>query len=135
MNLIILSGNLTKDIEIRSTSTGTEVATGSIAVSRSFKNTDGTYDSDFFNFTIWKPTDYQKENLNKGSRALIEGEVRQNTYEDKNKQKKTTYDVFVHRVEIQTKKQEDKQELDVPDVKSNYAEDSDIQLDDNSLPF
>ena len=50
MNRIILSGNIVKDVEIRSTDVA-ELLTGRIAVTKPFKNTEGNYDSDFFNLT------------------------------------------------------------------------------------
>lgn len=138
MNKIILSGNATKDIEIRTTQNNTEVVSGTIAVSRTFKNVDGNYDSDFINFIIFKPNDYQK-GIKKGNRILIEGELRQNTYENKNKQKKVSYDVVVSRLEIFTKKETSQEqttleEIGVPD---NYTTeyDSEVHIEPQDLPF
>ena len=47
LNQIILVGRLTRNIEIHKAESGVNVATISIAVPRSFKNTEGVYDTDF----------------------------------------------------------------------------------------
>lgn len=52
MNVIILTGNATKDIEIRYNSNGTPIGNGTIAVQRDRKNQAGEYETDFFNLVI-----------------------------------------------------------------------------------
>ena len=47
LNQIILVGRLTRDITVNKGESGIKVATISIAVPRSFKNTEGLYDTDF----------------------------------------------------------------------------------------
>lgn len=139
MNKIILSGNTTKDLEIRSTET-TEIATGSIAVSRPFKNAEGNYDADFFNIVIFNPSEYVKS-ITKGTKILLDGSVRNRTYEDKKThENKHITEVLVNRIEIlkkQESKQDDVKEVEVPqNATSEYDnEESDIQLTDNDLPF
>lgn len=139
MNKIILCGNTTKDLEIRTTESGKEVASGSIAVSRSFKNKDGNYDSDFFNFVIWTPTDYVK-GITKGTKVLLDGEIRNETYENDKKEKRTITRIYVNHIEA-FKKQEEKQEKvdeePLPqNVKTEYdTMGSDIQLEPSDLPF
>ena len=49
MNKIFIRGNLTRDVELRETATGKQVARFNVAVRRDFKNSDGLYDSDFLN--------------------------------------------------------------------------------------
>lgn len=139
MNKILLTGTITKDVEIRSTEVA-ELITGSIAVRKAFKNLDGKYDNDFFDFTIWNPSAYLKENIKRGAKVLLDGEVRINSYEDKNKIKRTKYDIFVHRVEVFTKLQEEQKE----EVKSNEFEnvhtktdykEKEVVVEDKDLPF
>lgn len=147
MNKIILSGNFTKDLEIRTTTDGKEVASGSVAVSRSFKNKDGEYDSDFFNLVIWNPTDYVK-GIKKGTKVLLDGEIRNETYENDKKEKKSITKIYVNHIEA-FKKQDDKQEnkqdkVDEPEVvnefsamntKTEYEETPEVKLADSDLPF
>lgn len=139
MNKIILSGNTTKDLEIRTTADGKEVASGSIAVSRTYKNKDGNYDSDFFNFVIWNPTDYVK-GITKGTKVLLDGEIRNETYENDKKEKKTITRIYVNHIEA-FKKQEKQQETETVNefsamnVKTDYEETPEIKLEDKDLPF
>lgn len=139
INKIILCGNVTKDLEIRTTESNKEIASGSIAVSRSFKNKDGNYDSDFFNFVIWNPTDYVK-GITKGTKILLDGEIRNETYENDKKEKRTITKVYVNHIEAfkkQDKQNNNQEEVDIPqNITTEYdTENSDIQIDDNSLPF
>lgn len=143
MNKIILCGNTTKDLEIRTTESGKEVASGSIAVSRSFKNKDGNYDSDFFNFVIWTPTDYVK-GITKGTKILLDGEIRNETYENDKKEKRTITRIYVNHIEA-FKKQDNKQEnqeepetvneFSAMNVKTEYEETPEVKLHDEDLPF
>ncbi len=47
LNQIVLVGRLTKEISINKSEKGVKVATISLAIPRSFKNMEGTYDTDF----------------------------------------------------------------------------------------
>ena len=53
MNTLMIVGRLVRDIEINTLETGKEVAQLTLAVNRSFKNQDGTYDTDFIDCTLW----------------------------------------------------------------------------------
>lgn len=133
MNKIILSGCTTKDLEIRTTESNKEVASGSIAVSRTYKNKDGNYDSDFFNFVIWNPTDYVK-GITKGTKVLLDGEIRNETYENDKKEKKTITRIYVNHIEA-FKKQEKQEQAEVPqNSKTEYdTMGSDVKLEDEDI--
>ena len=47
-------GRLTRDIEIRKTESGKDVATITLAVPRSFKNMEGEYETDFIDCILWE---------------------------------------------------------------------------------
>lgn len=53
MNSILFVGRLTKDVEVKELEDGKKVANISLAVPRSFKNSDGVYETDFINCTLW----------------------------------------------------------------------------------
>ena len=53
MNIVTLVGRLTRDIEIKE-SNGKKLAKICLAVRRDFKNSDGEYDTDFLNVTLWE---------------------------------------------------------------------------------
>ena len=116
MNKIFLSGNLTKDVELRYTPSGKAVVKVGIAVRRPFsKEKDAT---DFFNLVAWdKTAEFFGRYLAKGSKVLIEGRLQNNDYTDKNGVKHYAVDVIVENVEfagskVEKKSDEPKDEFD-----------------------
>ena len=84
MNKAILIGRLTRDPELRSTSTGRNVCQFSIAVNRNFTNANGEREADFINCVVW---DKQAENLaryqKKGNQIAVDGRIQTRNYDDK----------------------------------------------------
>ena len=79
LNSLILVGRLTKDIELKQTETGKTVATVSLAVPRSFKNSDGVYETDFINCTLWEEkAKLTKEYCKVGDIVGIRGRIQSN---------------------------------------------------------
>ena len=96
MNKVILTGNLTRDPEVRYTQSGKAVARLGIAVTRTF-NKDQT---DFFSMTAWdKQAEFCGRYLKKGSRVLVEGRVENNNYE-KDGVKHYSDQIVVERIEF-----------------------------------
>ncbi len=85
INQVLLMGRLTRDPEARVTTTGKNVVTFSLAVDRF-----GTEDqADFFNITAWeKLGDLVTQYLGKGSKVLVQGRLRQDSWDDKETGKK-----------------------------------------------
>ena len=53
LNQIVVVGRLVSDLEINETENGRKVTNITLAVPRSYKNSDGIYDTDFIPCTIW----------------------------------------------------------------------------------
>lgn len=68
MNRAILIGRLTKDPELRTTSSGRNVCQFAVAVNRTFTNANGEREADFINCVVW---DKQAENLCKYQKKVI----------------------------------------------------------------
>ena len=137
MNKVILTGRLTKDGEIRSTESGKTVYTNSIAVNRNYKNADGNYDTDFFNFVYWNIGDKFGQYLTKGKQILLEGRVQNRTYENDKKEKKNITEIIVEHIELlsSTKHEENEvNEFSTMNTKTEY-DDKNIVLEDKDLPF
>ena len=101
MNKVFISGNLTKDVEIRYTNNGKAMAKSGIAVTSAFKNSDGERGTDFFNLIAWgKTAEFFGKYLHKGSKILVEGRLKNNHYTDKNGNKQYTEDIWVDTVEF-----------------------------------
>lgn len=85
INQVILMGRLTRDPEQRTTTTGKTIASFSIAVDRGGQ--DDT--ADFFNVTAWeKLGELVVQYLAKGRRVLVQGRLRQDSWDDKETGKK-----------------------------------------------
>ncbi len=84
MNRIQFTGRLTADPEIRYTQDGKPVVRFRFAVNRTFKR-DNEPEADFFNMVCFGTTAerFEKLKIQKGTKLLVEGEVRNNNYTDK----------------------------------------------------
>jgi single-strand DNA-binding protein len=89
MNKVILMGRLTRDPEVRYGNDNKPVARYSIAVDRRYKDQNGNYPTDFFNLVSFGNTaSFVEKYLRKGTKIVIDGELRNNNYE---KDGKTVY--------------------------------------------
>lgn len=81
VNSVVLIGRLTRDPELRTTTTGKNVCSFSIAVNKKFKPQDGSPDADFFNIVAWnKDADYVVNYLTKGRLVAVEGRLQARKY-------------------------------------------------------
>lgn len=81
INSVALVGRLTRDPEMRSTSTNKSVCEFSVAVNKRFKPTDGSPDADFFRVVAWgKTAEFVSEYLTKGRLVGIEGRLQSRKY-------------------------------------------------------
>ena len=102
MNKVYLIGNLTRDPEMRSTSTGIPVCNFSIAVNRRFKNAQtGQQETDFFNIVAWRQlAELCSRYLAKGRKVAVFGSIQTRTYEAQDGQKRTAFDIVADEVEF-----------------------------------
>lgn len=85
LNKVLLIGNLTRDPEIRYTSTGAAMCTFGLATNRSWKNAEGEVkeEAEFHNLVAWnKMAEICYQILAKGMKVYIEGELRTRSWED-----------------------------------------------------
>ena len=82
MNKVVLIGRLTRDPELRYTSSNIPSATFSLAVNRPFQNQNGVREADFINIVMWrKQAETAKKYLTKGSLISIEGRIQTRNYD------------------------------------------------------
>lgn len=110
LNNAVLVGRLTRDIELRKTTTGKVTTTINIAVTRPYKNAEGVYETDFINCEIWgnvaqNCADY----LKKGDLIGIKGTIRTESYEVNGEKKYRTY-ILGEKVTFLNSKKEEKKE-------------------------
>lgn len=86
MNKVILMGRLTADPVLRQTQSGVVSCGFSIAVNRRFVDKQtGERQADFIRCTAWRQTaEFINRYFKKGSMICVEGEIRQDNYQDKN---------------------------------------------------
>lgn len=84
INKVILQGRLTRDVEMRQTTSGKTVAKFSIATNSGFKNQNGEEQTTFTECTAWgKTAEFVSRYFQKGTQLILEGELRNNNYTDK----------------------------------------------------
>ena len=137
MNKVMLIGRLTKTPELRSTQTGKQVCSFTIATNRI-----NNEECDFINCVVW---DKQAENLCKyqvkGSLIGIIGQLRQATYKDTKGNKRVAYVVYCTNIEYLSNtshKEDDEEKEENPYAEMNTKVESDIgqQINvEDALPF
>ncbi len=76
VNMIVLTGRLTRDPELRTVTGGKKLATLSLAVRRPTKSTDGQQPVDFFDVTVWETlAETCAEHLGKGRLVSVLGRL------------------------------------------------------------
>lgn len=95
---ICIVGNLVADIELRYTQSGTPVANGRLATNprRYDSQTNQWVDGEpvFMAFTIWKAQGENAANsLTKGTRVVVVGNLKQRSYETREGEKRTIFEV------------------------------------------
>ena len=87
INQVILMGRLTRDPEVRTTSTGKTITSFSLAVDRGGQDDQ----ADFFDITAWeKLGELVSQYLTKGRLCLVQGRLRQDSWDDKETGKKSS---------------------------------------------
>ncbi len=96
LNRVILMGRLVRDPELRRTGTGTAVASFTLAVDRSRKNQDGETETDFLDCVAWRSTaEFIARNFTKGRMAVVEGQIQNRNWTDKEGNKRKTAEIHV----------------------------------------
>lgn len=107
LNQVVLVGRLTTDPTCSTLENGKKRTTINLAVSRSYKNTEGVYDTDFINCILWNGiAENTCEYCKKGDIVGIKGRLQANSYEKDGITKYVT-DVIVEKVTFLTGKKSD----------------------------
>lgn len=98
-NKVVLMGNLTADPELRSTTSGQNVASFTLAINRTWNNAQGEKqeETSFINCTAWGKTgETIAKYVSKGRQLLVSGRLQQRTWQDKDTGKnRSAIDVVV----------------------------------------
>ena len=129
MNRVIIIGNLTKDPEAHTTQSGISTSRFTVAVQRTFRNANGTYDADFLHVVAWRQTaDFVNKFLTKGRKVAVEGSIQTRTYDAQDGSKRTVTEIIADRVEaLGAPRENDSRPADAPNEF--------VEVDDDKLPW
>ena len=101
MNVVFLTGRLTKDPEIRYTQNQKPVASFALAVERDYKNADGEKPADFINCVAWTHTaSFMEKYITKGMKIAVKGSVQTRRWQDRDGNNRYSIEVVCETVEI-----------------------------------
>ena len=94
-NSVTLVGNLTRDPEMRFTPSGAGQAILGLAVSRRYQDRNGEWQEEtgFYNIVCWGDMAENAQSLKKGTRVIVDGRLRQRSWETENGDKRSVVEV------------------------------------------
>ncbi|PCE55372.1 single-stranded DNA-binding protein, partial [Staphylococcus pseudintermedius] len=141
---VVLVGRLTKDPEFRTTQSGVEVATFTLAVNRNYKNKNGEQQTDFINCIVFRKQAENVNNyLNKGNLAGVDGRLQSRSYENQEGRRIFVTEVVCDSVQFlesknnnQSNNQSQQQRGQAPAQDNPFTNaNNPIDIDDEDLPF
>lgn len=105
MNKAFLIGRLTRDPELRYSSSNAAIVNFSIAIDRQYTNTQGQRETDFINIVAFqKQAENIKKYVTKGSMVAVDGRIQTRNYEDKDGKRVYVTEVVADRVQFLSSK-------------------------------
>ena len=114
-NLVVLTGRMTSDAELKYTQTNVPVCSFTIAVERKYKQGEDRQ-ADFINIVAWKNTaEFVSKYFSKGSMIGIEGVIQTRKYQDKDGNNRTAFEVVANNVQfVESKRPQGNGEIFIP---------------------
>ena len=98
LNLVALMGRLTADPELRHTANGIPVVSFTLAVERRFKSGEDR-NADFINIVAWRQSaEFVSKYFRKGQLVAVDGSIQTRTYQDKEGNNRTAFEVVANNV-------------------------------------
>ena len=148
MNKAIIIGRLTRDPEMRTTTSGTNSTTFTVAVSRTYTDANGERGTDFLNCVAWRK---QAENIakycTKGAQVAVEGRIQTRSYDAQDGTKRYVTEIIADNVTFlggrgSNVPSEDNyvggsSSVDTTDISEDPFKDfgEEVALSDDDLPF
>ena len=99
MNKAIIIGRLTRDPEMRTTASGINSTSFTVAVSRNYANQNGEREADFINIVVWRAAaDNCYKYLKKGSKAGVVGSMQTRSYDAQDGTKRYVTEIIADNV-------------------------------------
>ena len=123
-NRVVVVGRLTRDPELRTTSTGKDVVEFSIAVNKRIKPADGA-DADFFRVKAWGQTaSYVGEYIGRGRLVAVDGRLESRKYTDKDGNAREIVEIVADNVNALDRPKEDAEPRQESKAKARPAPDA-----------
>lgn len=137
-NSVILVGRLTRDPELKRTTTSKSVCRFDIAMSRRFKDqvTGEWKDSDptFVPIIVWgEQAERCAERLKKGIPVYVEGRLQTSSWQSTDGSKRSRLEVVASRIQFLVKTEQGQEKSNVSE--NEYVSDSNVDIDDEEVPF
>lgn len=132
MNNVVIVGRLTKDPELRYLTSGTAVATFTMAIDRDYKNKDGSITTDFIPVEIMgKPAEFVANYITKGRLVGVQGSIRVDRYETPDGEKRTFTKVAGRNIQaLESKSKAEQGEQAPQEAPAKFS-----AVDDDDVPF
>lgn len=108
LNQTVIVGRLVRDPELQETENGHKLASITLAVPRSYKNSNGEYDTDFISCVLWRGiAENTVEYCKKGDLLGVKGHIRTHIIEDDEEIRKKVMEVVADKVTFLSSKSKD----------------------------
>ncbi len=98
LNSVILMGRMVADPELKTTSSNLSVLSFTVAVDRAYQSQGQERQADFINCVAWRQNaDFISKYFRKGQMIALQGSIQTRSYEDRNGNKRTAFEVVVDR--------------------------------------
>jgi len=109
LNKIFIHGRLTRDPELRTTQSGTQVASFTVAVDRDYADQSGSRDTDFIDCVAWRQcAEFVSKYFRKGQLIIVEGRLSSRKWEDRDGNKRTSWEIICDHTYFGEPKREDR---------------------------
>ena len=108
LNHIVVMGRLTRDPELRTTQSGVNVASFTVAVDRDFGGRDGAErQTDFFDCAAWRQTgEFVSKYFQKGRMIVVSGRLQSRKWQDREGNNRTNWEIQADNVYFGDSKRE-----------------------------
>lgn len=128
MNIICLTGNLCKDVELKYTKNNKRYCENTIAVQKGNKNQNGEYETDFIDIVVFEQkAEYLSSYAKKGNKIEINGKLRVDNWKDDEGKSHTRSYVVGDSIKILTPREKTATEIFDGPVDEN--------IEEEDLPF
>jgi single-strand DNA-binding protein len=101
VNRVVIVGRLTRDPELRTTSTGLNVSSFTLAFDNRQKDASGNRTSSFVNCTVWNKTaDFVTQYCHKGSQVCVDGRLQERRFQRRDGSNASTIEIVVENIDL-----------------------------------